>query len=146
MNSDFNSYRLSDEHEALRDAVRTLAEKEIAPHAAEVDEQGRYPVEAHEALSRAGFQAVTIPEEYGGQGADELAGCIVIEEVARACAASSLIPAVNKLGTTPILVLSGSRPELKAQRTCRGMAAGGGACSATALSPSADAGSPMRRR
>ncbi|GEL19729.1 acyl-CoA dehydrogenase [Pseudonocardia asaccharolytica] len=113
MNPDFDIYRLSDEHEALRDAVRALAEKEIAPHAAEVDEQGRFPREACEALTKAGFHAVHLPEAYGGQGADELAGCIVIEEVARVCASSSLIPAVNGLGTIPIL-LSGSE-ELKQQ-------------------------------
>jgi alkylation response protein AidB-like acyl-CoA dehydrogenase len=113
MNPDFETYRLSDEHEALREAVRALAEKEIAPHAAEVDEQGRYPVEARDALVKAGFQAITIPEEYGGEGADELSGCIVIEEVARVCASSSLIPGVNGLGLTPIL-LSGS-DELKKQ-------------------------------
>ena len=93
MDPDFDTYRLSDEHEALREAVRALAEKEIAPYAAEVDEQGRYPVEAREALVKAGFHAIVIPEEYGGEGADELAGCIVIEEVARVCASSSLIPA-----------------------------------------------------
>ena len=52
-----------------------------------------------------------IPEEYGGAGADSLATALVIEEVARACASSSLIPAVNKLGTMPVL-LSGSA-ELK---------------------------------
>jgi alkylation response protein AidB-like acyl-CoA dehydrogenase len=113
MNADFDSYRLSDEHEALRDAVRALAEKQIAPHAADVDEQGRYPTEAREALTRAGFHAMIIPEEYGGQGADELAGCLVIEEVARVCASSSLIPSVNGLGVTPIL-LAGS-PELRQQ-------------------------------
>ena len=104
MNPDFDAYRLSDEHEALREAVRALAEKEIAPHAAEVDDEGRYPHEAREALTKAGFHAVTIPEEYGGEGADELAGVIVIEEVARVCATSSLIPAVNGLGLTPILL------------------------------------------
>jgi alkylation response protein AidB-like acyl-CoA dehydrogenase len=113
MDPDFDSYQLSDEHEALREAVRTLAEKEIAPYAADVDEQPRYPVEAQQALEKAGFNAVIIPEEYGGQGADELAGCIVIEEVARVCASSSLIPAVNGLGMTPIL-LSASH-ELKQQ-------------------------------
>jgi alkylation response protein AidB-like acyl-CoA dehydrogenase len=93
--------------------VRALAEKEIAPDAAEVDDQGRYPAEARDALVKAGFHAIVIPEEYGGEGADELAGCIVIEEVARICASSSLIPAVNGLGLTPIL-LSASH-ELKQQ-------------------------------
>ena len=53
-----------------------------------------------------------IPEEYGGAGADALATCIVIEEVARACASTSLIPAVNKLGTMPLL-LSASEDLLK---------------------------------
>ena len=100
MNPDFDAYRLSDEHEALREAVRALAEKEIAPYAAEVDDQGRYPTEARDALIKAGFHAITIPEEYGGEGADELAGVIVIEEVARVCATSSLVPAVNGLGLT----------------------------------------------
>jgi alkylation response protein AidB-like acyl-CoA dehydrogenase len=113
MNPDFDTYRLSEEHQALREAVRALAEKEIAPHAAEVDEQGRYPIEAQNALVKAGFQAVAIPEEYGGQGADELAGCIVIEEVARVCASSSLVPAVNGLGLTPILLSASD--ELKRQ-------------------------------
>jgi alkylation response protein AidB-like acyl-CoA dehydrogenase len=100
-------YQVSEEHEALREAVRALAEKEIAPYAAEVDEQERYPAEARDALARAGFNAVHLPEEYDGQGADAIAACIVIEEVARVDAAASLIPAVNKLGTQPIL-LAGS--------------------------------------
>jgi len=59
------------------------------------------------------FHAPHVPEEYGGVGADALATCIVIEEVARVCASSSLIPAVNKLGSLP-LILAGS-DELKAK-------------------------------
>jgi alkylation response protein AidB-like acyl-CoA dehydrogenase len=104
-------YQLADEHEELRAAVRSLAEKEIAPYAAEVDENERYPAEARDALARAGFNAVHIPEEYGGQGADAVSACIVIEEIARVDASASLIPAVNKLGTLPLL-LAGSE-ELK---------------------------------
>ncbi|HEY0636551.1 MAG TPA: acyl-CoA dehydrogenase [Pseudonocardiaceae bacterium] len=107
MNPDFGTYQLAEEHTALRDTVRSLAEKQIAPHAAAVDADSRYPAEAQEALVRAGLHAVHIPEEYDGQGADSVATCIVIEEVARACASSSLIPAVNKLGTMPIM-LAGS--------------------------------------
>jgi alkylation response protein AidB-like acyl-CoA dehydrogenase len=97
-------YQLAEEHEELRAAVRALAEKEIAPFAAEVDEQERFPVEARDALVKSGFQAVHIPEEYEGQGADAIAACIVIEEIARVDASASLIPAVNKLGTQPILL------------------------------------------
>ncbi|MEV0699711.1 acyl-CoA dehydrogenase [Saccharopolyspora sp. NPDC050389] len=113
MDPSFGTYQLAEEHEALREAVRALANKEIAPYAAEVDEQERYPREARDALTKAGFAAVHVPEAYDGQGADSVATCIVIEEVARVCASSSLIPAVNKLGTMPIL-LSASE-ELKKQ-------------------------------
>ncbi|XVS63704.1 acyl-CoA dehydrogenase [Actinosynnema sp. CA-299493] len=104
MDPSFGTYQLAEEHEALRAAVRSLADKEIAPHAADVDEQERFPVEALNALVKSGFAAVHVPEDYDGQGADSVATCIVIEEVARVCASSSLIPAVNKLGTMPILL------------------------------------------
>ena len=113
MNPDFDTYQLGEEHDALRAAVRALSEKEIAPHAAAVDEDERYPVEALDALVRAGFHAVHVPEAFSGQGADSISTCIVIEEVARVCASSSLIPAVNKLGTMG-LILSGS-DDLKKQ-------------------------------
>jgi alkylation response protein AidB-like acyl-CoA dehydrogenase len=103
----FPAYAPSEEHELLRRTVRDLAEAKIAPAAADVDQASRFPAEALDALTGAGLHAVHIPEEYGGEGADALATVIVIEEVARACAASSLIPAVNKLGTVPIL-LAGS--------------------------------------
>jgi alkylation response protein AidB-like acyl-CoA dehydrogenase len=112
-NSSFDVYRLTDEHVMLRAAVRQLAEDKIAPYAADVDENARFPQEAHDALAQAGFHAVHIPEQYGGAGADAIATAIVIEEVARVCASSSLIPAVNKLGTMPLL-LSASE-ELKKQ-------------------------------
>jgi alkylation response protein AidB-like acyl-CoA dehydrogenase len=104
-------YTLEEEHELLRQTVRELAETKIAPFAADVDASSRFPAEALDALTGAQLHAVHIPEEYGGEGADALATAIVIEEVARVCAASSLIPAVNKLGTVPLL-LAGS-DELK---------------------------------
>jgi alkylation response protein AidB-like acyl-CoA dehydrogenase len=106
-NADFDRYQLSDEQVMLRAAVRQLADDKIAPRAAEVDETAEFPYDVLDALVRAGFHAVHIPEQYGGPGADAISSCIVVEEVARACAASSLIPAVNKLGTQPI-ILSGS--------------------------------------
>ncbi|MGW3990434.1 acyl-CoA dehydrogenase family protein [Streptomyces sp. NPDC004830] len=109
--ADFDLYRPSEEHDMLRDAVRSLAEAKIAPHAAAVDEEARFPREALQALVANDLHAVHVPEEYGGAGADALATVIVIEEVARVCASSSLIPAVNKLGSLPV-ILSGSE-ELK---------------------------------
>ena len=107
----FDVFRLPEEHDELRAAIRALAEKEIEPYAAAVDEEARFPQEALDALNASGFNAVHVPEEYGGQGADSVAACIVIEEVARVDASASLIPAVNKLGTMG-LILRGS-DELK---------------------------------
>ncbi|MEU4569344.1 acyl-CoA dehydrogenase family protein [Micromonospora sp. NPDC023956] len=107
----FDVYRLPEEHEAVREAVREVCEAKVAPHAAEADETGEFPKASYDALRAADFHAPHIPIEYGGAGADALATAIVIEEVARACASSSLIPAVNKLGTMPLL-LAGSK-ELK---------------------------------
>jgi alkylation response protein AidB-like acyl-CoA dehydrogenase len=114
-------YALTDEHEAIREAVRDIAEREIAPFAAEVDADSRYPIEAQKALTAAGFHATHIPEAYGGEGADAIATCIVIEEVARVDASASLIPAVNKLGSMPV-ILSASE-DLK-QKVLRPIAEG----------------------
>jgi len=111
VNADFDTYRLSEDHEAIRHAVREIAEAKIAPYAAAVDEEARYPQEAHDALVASDFFAPHVAEEYGGAGADALATCIVIEEVARVCVSSSLIPAVNKLGSMPVII--GASEEVK---------------------------------
>ncbi|MEE6305994.1 acyl-CoA dehydrogenase family protein [Plantactinospora veratri] len=100
----FDAYLLPEEHQAVREAVREVCDAKVAPNAAEADETGEFPKASYEALRAADFHAPHIPEEYGGAGADALATAIVIEEVARACASSSLIPAVNKLGTMPLLL------------------------------------------
>jgi len=111
--SDVDLFRISEDHEALREAVRAVVEDKVAPYAASVDEQSRFPQEAYDALRAGDFHAPHIPEQYEGVGADALATCLVIEEVARGCASSSLIPAVNKLGTMPLLL--GASDELKAR-------------------------------
>jgi alkylation response protein AidB-like acyl-CoA dehydrogenase len=108
---DYSLFALTDEHRMLRQAVRELAEDKIKPRAAEIDETGEYPWDVHEALKKADLLALHVPEEYGGPGADRIAHSIVVEEVARVCASSSLIVAGNKLGTMG-LILAGSE-ELK---------------------------------
>ena len=102
--SEFPLYALSEEHQAIREAVRAVADAKIAPFAAAVDEEARYPREAAAALLASDFHAPHVPEQYGGAGADALATVLVIEEVARACVSSSLIPAVNKLGSLPVQI------------------------------------------
>ena len=111
VNPGFDLYTLPEEHELLRKTVRELADDKIAPRAAEIAETAEFPWDVWEALKAADLHAVHVPEAYDGVGADAIASAIVIEEVARACAASSLIPAVNKLGTMG-LILSGGE-ELK---------------------------------
>ncbi|MEV0350514.1 acyl-CoA dehydrogenase family protein [Nonomuraea sp. NPDC050680] len=101
---DFPLYAPAEEHDMLRETIRALADEKIAPRAAETDETEEFPWDVYKALVAADLHAVHVPEEYGGAGADALATVIVIEEVARACASSSLIPAVNKLGTVPLLL------------------------------------------
>jgi alkylation response protein AidB-like acyl-CoA dehydrogenase len=102
--ADFPYFTLSEDHEDLRAAVRELCDGEIAPRAAETDERAQFPQECYDVLRAGDFHAPHIAEEYGGVGADALAFCIVVEEIARACAATSLIPLVNKLGTLPLIL------------------------------------------
>ena len=105
-------YTLPQEYESLRESVRALATKKIEPFAHAVDAESRFPQEAHDALLQAGLLAAHVPTEYGGDGADALATVIIIEEVARACASSSLLPAVNKLGSLPVM-LAGTEEQKK---------------------------------
>ena len=107
-----NLFDLPSEYKELRESVRALSEKEIAPHAQAVDEDHRFPQEAKVALIKNGLYAAHVPTEFGGDGADALATVIIIEEVARACGSSSLIPAVNKLGSMP-LILGGNEEQKK---------------------------------
>ena len=67
MSNNVRLYALTEEHEAVREAVRDIAEREIAPYAAEVDADSRFPAEAQKALTAAGFHATHIPEAYGGE-------------------------------------------------------------------------------
>ncbi len=117
----FDTYALSSEQLALRDAAQQLVADKVAPYAAQVDEEARFPQEAYDALRAADMHAVHVPEAYGGNGADALATCLVIEQVARGCASSSLIPAVNKLGSLP-LMLAGT--EAQKRQWLRPLAAG----------------------
>jgi alkylation response protein AidB-like acyl-CoA dehydrogenase len=102
--NDFDLFRISEDHATLREAVRAVAENKIAPYAAEADEKAEFPQASYDALVASDFHAPHVAPEYDGVGADALATCIVIEEVARVCASSSLIPAVNKLGSMPLIL------------------------------------------
>jgi alkylation response protein AidB-like acyl-CoA dehydrogenase len=104
MSTGFSPYQLPEEYADIRSATREVCDTGVAPHAAEADATATFPKRSYEALKSADLHAPHIPAEYGGAGVDALGTAIVIEEVARACASSSLIPAVNKLGSLPLLL------------------------------------------
>jgi alkylation response protein AidB-like acyl-CoA dehydrogenase len=87
--------QLTDEHEALRRAVRDFAEKEIMPIAAEYDESGEFPLDTIRKMGAMGLMGIEVPEAYGGAGMDTLAYALTMIEVARADASHSTIVSVN---------------------------------------------------
>ncbi|WP_025272826.1 acyl-CoA dehydrogenase family protein [Haloglycomyces albus] len=111
MTTGFTPYEMPDDYADIRSGVREVAEAELAPRAAEVDATASFPQASYDALKAADLHAPHIPTEYGGAGLDALGFAIVIEELSRCCASTGLMPAVTKLGTTPLL-LDGSE-ELK---------------------------------
>ncbi|HTV58417.1 MAG TPA: acyl-CoA dehydrogenase [Verrucomicrobiae bacterium] len=95
---------LTEEQELLQRSVREFAEAEVKPHARELDESGRYPREFFRKAAALGLTGIAVPEEYGGAGMDHVSYSIVIEEIARVCASSSVILSVqNSLYGDPIL-------------------------------------------
>jgi alkylation response protein AidB-like acyl-CoA dehydrogenase len=94
---------LSAEHAELRRSLRRFAEEEIAPYAAEVDERAEFPWKSFEAYRDSGFIRMPYPAEYGGDGADMLAYALLVEEVARVCASSSLFVLISRLACDVIL-------------------------------------------
>ena len=80
------SYRLTEEQEQLRDAVRVLADERIAPRAAEIDRTAEFPWDIKELLAGQDILGLPFPAEYGGVGGDLLTVCLAIEQLSRACA------------------------------------------------------------
>ena len=98
------NFHLTEEQEAFRASVRQLVEDKLAPRAAEIDAADEYPWDIDELLVRNGFAGVSYPEEHGGAGGGAVELCLLVEEISRWSAGTSLIPAVNKLGAIPILL------------------------------------------
>jgi alkylation response protein AidB-like acyl-CoA dehydrogenase len=98
------TYLPSAEHDELRAVVRELAEERIATRAAEIDEKGEFPWDLKELLAQQDLLGTAFSEEHGGTALDTIAQSIVVEEIARADATTSLIPIVQKLGALPILL------------------------------------------
>ena len=97
------SWSLSDEHEAFRAVVRDFAEREIAPHAAEWDSTGEFPLGAVAAMGELGLFGLVFPEEWGGSGGDFASLCVAIEEIGRVDQSMGItLSAGVGLGANPI--------------------------------------------
>ena len=104
------TYRLTPDHDELRAVVRELADERIAPRAGEIDESREFPWDLKELLARQDLLGTCFEEKYGGTGLDGIGQSILVEEIARADATTSLIPIVQKLGALPI-ILAGSEEQ-----------------------------------
>jgi len=98
------TYLPTADHDELRALVRELADERIAPRAAEIDEKAEFPWDLKELLAQQDLLGTCFAEEHGGTGLDTIAQCILVEELARADATTSLIPIVQKLGALPIIL------------------------------------------
>jgi alkylation response protein AidB-like acyl-CoA dehydrogenase len=113
---------LTGEHEALRRQVREFAEAEIAPVAARLDAESRFPWDNVRRMADLGWFGVNVPGRYGGLGRDYLSYILVIEELARVDVSHSItISAHSTLGTSPILAFGS---EAQKQRYVPLLAAG----------------------
>ena len=97
------NFDLGQEHELVRDTVRSFATEKVAPVAEELDRESRFPYEIVAGLAELGLMGMTIPEEYGGAGADTLSYAIAIEELTRIDSSVAItVAAHHSLGTLPI--------------------------------------------
>ena len=94
----------SEEEAMILQMVRELVAEKVAPRAAEIDETQEFPVDIKELFAQNDLMGIPIPTEYGGLGGTFVTYVKVVEEIAKACASSSLIVAVQELGMLPILI------------------------------------------
>ena len=96
-------FSFSEEQEILRRTVKEFAEKEIIPISKKMEEEKRIPQELLRKMGEMGLMGMTIPEEWGGAGADMVSYCLALEEISRASASLGVVMAVNNLVCYPIL-------------------------------------------
>jgi len=104
-------FRLSDEQLEFQQVVRKFARNEIAPLAAAVDEEERFPFETFEKMAGLGLLGICVPEEYGGIGQSALTFCVVLEEIAYACGSTAMSYAVSSALCGHNLAVNGSEEQ-----------------------------------
>jgi short-chain 2-methylacyl-CoA dehydrogenase len=99
------NFDLSDEHQLIRRTVREFAEEQVAPVAAELDREHRFPYDLVAEMADLGLMGMPIPEEYGGGGTDTLSYAIAVEELTRVDSSVAITMAAHiSLGTMPIFL------------------------------------------
>src|SRR5437016_14118938 len=135
-------FEFTAEQVAIRDTIRELVQDRVAPRAAEIDQTAEYPKDIEKLFAENGILGIPFPEQYGGISGSSVTICMGIEEIAKVCASSSLILAVQALGSYPILV-AGSEEQKK--RLCPPLAPGARfAAYARSVSASGSAAAPLR--
>lgn len=106
--------KLTEEHKLLQDMARDFAEKELAPIAAQIDQEGVFPTETVKKMGELGFMGIEIPEEYGGTGMDTLSYVLAMIEISKACASHGVIMSVNNSLVCHGILLFGTEKQKEA--------------------------------
>jgi alkylation response protein AidB-like acyl-CoA dehydrogenase len=102
--SEVGFLELNETQRMIRDTVRDFAEKQVAKRASHADEVGKFPIELFRMMAELSLTGITVPEKYGGIGADTLSFILAIEELAKVCPSTALtLAAHTSLGTMPIV-------------------------------------------
>jgi 3-sulfinopropanoyl-CoA desulfinase len=110
---DIMTFGLTPEQEALREKARDLAERVVAPRAAEVDRTESYPWDNVQALTDAGFMGMTVPKAYGGPGRSYMDVTLVIEEMAAQCGVTGRVVVEGNMGAISAVMQYGTEPQKK---------------------------------
>jgi butyryl-CoA dehydrogenase len=107
-------FNLSEQQELIRNLVREFAAEQVAPIAAEIDDEARWPEETLKAMKELDLMGIPFPEQYGGSGGDYLSYIITVEELSRACASTGVILSAHiSLGSSPIYQFGTEEQKLK---------------------------------
>jgi len=115
-------FRYTEEQSLIKETIRDLAQKEFAPRAAEVDKHHRFPRENWDLLAQSDVCGLVFPEQYGGAGLDALCYSIVVEELAKACATTSVMYSAHvSLCAKPIYIFGTEEQKQRfLQPMCKG--------------------------
>jgi len=126
-------FELNEEQKMIRDTVRQFAQEVVAPRAAEIDESDEFPIDIWRQMAELGFISLTMPEKYGGIGADHISCSIMLEELAKVSAAMSNAVLTSKLQSD---FLVGFASEEQKEKYVAGIGRGEVICCISATEPS----------